>query len=410
MCFDSDPQRRDTAHTRRTRLHRSSWCCVACDGYYVPMPPRTAWLLMVIGGASVFAGHGCDRSTQGSSPDAAVDAPVPSGGTACGGASGGGGTKGGGGSGAIGDGGRAGGGAGGISGLDGVGLGGSARTGGATGVGGRQGGGDAQGPGGTDTVGGFLLDGSIEGGSQQRCVGSPSRISCQSDSAHCSTIPGCRFDWPDTGNCLSSRGSCASKSTSAAACGETIGCDWISPATCSGEPSLCNKHSLGADCLAQPGCTWTPPPDGGTCFADPDPCRDNDSEPACSAQMGCTWSNAVCISASNACLGKSTAAACLAVQDCAWRDSSESCSGTPRGCWVNSTSTACTAAGCSWFAQSACMDAGSSCASLTTKSACEAGECSWRRDDLRCMGTPTPCDQLSFAECASQAGCTVASP
>jgi hypothetical protein len=33
--------------------------------------------------------------------------------------------------------------------------------------------------------------------------------------------------------------------------------------------------------------------------------------------------------------------------------------------------------------------------------------CSWHNGDPYCSGTPTPCSQLSTADCTSQPGCTV---
>lgn len=376
-----------------------------------------SWLLMIVGCTLVFAGHGCGSRTKASSPDAAADASVSTGGTASGGVLG----KGGGSAGnsARDSGGAVGGGAGGSGGsvpAGGVmgsggaaGFGGTASTGGATGYGGVRDGGDADSRGAIGTDGSGSLDGGPDGGSELRCVETASPI-CPVG-LMCNTVPGCYMS-PYSGfnHCLGSPASCSSNSTSTT-CEANPGCVWLPPGSCSGTPSPCDKRSLAADCAGQPGCTWTPPPDGGTCFATPDPCSENFSQAACSAQMGCTWSNAVCITASNACLGKVNLGTCLAVQGCDWGTVSGSCSGIPGACSVNATSAACEAAGCSWYGAAACTGTARPCTDYTPYDVCVAvSGCSWGQDNPNCWGTPTPCSQLSVATCASQAGCTVSTP
>jgi len=263
--------------------------------------------------------------------------------------------------------------AGGVTGSGGAaGSGESARTGGASGYGGAQDGGDVDSPIAIDTDGRDSFDGGPEGDSGLHCVGTASTGGCWFPC----DIPGCYEAIPPNAGCSGSPVPCSSHSSED--CTYT-GCVWLPAGSCSGTPSHCDQRSLAADCAGQAGCTWTPLPDGGTCIAAPDPCSKNSNQVQCSAQTGCTWSNAVCLTSA---------------------------------CSVNTTSAACQAAGCSWYGTAACTGGTArSCTEYFSYSECYmVSGCSWTGSDMNCYGRPTPCSQLSVADCARQPGCTLSTP
>jgi len=268
---------------------------------------RMFWLLMIVGCTLPLVGSGCDG--KASSSDAASVAPTSTGGAASGGSLGMGGGSAGTDGGATVNGGA--GGSGGTAGTGGAtgsggatnpsGSGGIASSGGTTGLGGsRDGGnldaptslggnrdgGNVDAPGTTSTGGASGLDAAADGGTEPRCVGTPSNSYC--DVYSCG-LPGCYVYYPTTGHCLY----------------ETA--------------RACSSNTTPTSCVAESGCVWSV--DGG---------------------------------------------------------SSNACSGTARDCFDGMSRDECEAAGCHYLINS-----------------------------QYCTGTPTPCTQLSAANCASQPGCAL---
>jgi hypothetical protein len=88
------------------------------------------------------------------------------------------------------------------------------------------------------------------------------------------------------------------------------------------------------------------------------------------------------------------------------------CLGSAHACSYNTTPTSCAAqSGCVWS-----VDAGSSagcggtateCNYDTARDRCEAAGCQYLINGQYCTGTPTPCSQLSTANCTRQPGCAL---
>jgi hypothetical protein len=278
-----------------------------------------SWLLLIVGSMLPLAGSGCSNSTKASSPDAAADAAISSGGTSSGGVLGTGGGSGG--SSGKGGGGAPSGGAGGTGGMTTTGgttgSSGSMNSGGKTGSGGTMNSGGAMGPGGTTSTSGVTgLGGTMSSGGV---------------SGHSGAADGGDRDSPaaigiDGGS------------------GADGAVDGGAEPHCVGTPSRCPQYSSGS---CPPGCYYHA---GNYCEGTPHSCSSNTTATACVAQAGCTWSDAT-----PACTGKSAAT-----------------------CSIDTDRDRCLAAGCQYTAM-----------------------------DPTCSGAPTPCSQLSAANCYSQPGCTV---
>jgi hypothetical protein len=84
------------------------------------------------------------------------------------------------------------------------------------------------------------------------------------------------------------------------------------------------------------------------------------------------------------------------------------CQGTPPPCSYNATPASCTAQfGCAWPVDAgsgaSCEGMASQCGS--TREECLAAGCQYLNNDRYCAGKPTPCAQLSAANCTAQDGC-----
>ena len=127
------------------------------------------------------------------------------------------------------------------------------------------------------------LDGSVDGGGELHCAGTPSYTSCPLYATSCP--PGCYLSFG--GSCQGSPHPC-SDNTTAASCAAQAGCTW-SDATpvCTGAPTAYCSFSLPYDtCLAN-GCQYrTTDP---SCFGTPTPCNQL-SVSACTSQSGCALS------------------------------------------------------------------------------------------------------------------------
>jgi hypothetical protein len=83
-----------------------------------------------------------------------------------------------------------------------------------------------------------------------------------------------------------------------------------------------------------------------------------------------------------------------------------------RACSSNTTPTSCVAeSGCVWSvdggSSNACSGTARDCFDGMSRDECEAAGCHYLINSQYCTGTPTPCTQLSAANCTSQPGCVV---
>ena len=86
------------------------------------------------------------------------------------------------------------------------------------------------------------------------------------------------------------------------------------------------------------------------------------------------------------------------------------CVGTPHDCSYNTTPASCAAQhGCAWPVDggSSAVCAGTAAICGSTYDECQAAGCAYLQNDQYCSGTPTPCAQLSVADCTRQPGCAL---
>jgi len=286
---------------------------------------RVSWLLMIVGCSLSLAGSGCDGKT--SSSDAASVAPASTGGAASDGSLGTGGGSAGsdggptvnGGAGGSGGTARAGGATGSGGNTNPSGTGGIASSGGTTGLGGNRDGGDVDSP--------TSLGGNRDGGD----VDSPTSLGGNRD--------GGDVDSPGT-------------TSSGEVSGLDAAVDGGTEPRCVGTPS--NSYCGPSSCGQVPGCYMYFPTDGHCLYETARACSYNTTPTSCAAESGCVWS--------------------------VDGGSSNACSGTARDCFDGMSRAECEAAGCNFLIHSE-----------------------------YCTGTPTPCTQLSAANCASQPGCALSS-
>lgn len=89
--------------------------------------------------------------------------------------------------------------------------------------------------------------------------------------------------------------------------------------------------------------------------------------------------------------------------------------GTARACSSNTTPTSCAAeSGCVWSvdggSSNGCGGTATACSYDMSRDKCEAAGCQYLINGQYCTGTPTPCTQISFADCTSQPGCALGIP
>jgi hypothetical protein len=257
---------------------------------------RVSWLLMIVGCTLPLAGSGCDG--KASSSDAASVGPTSTGGAASGGTLGAGGGSAGRDGGATVNGGAGGGGgtagAGGTTGSGGTtnsgGSGGIASSGGTTGLGGKQDGGDVDAPGTMSTGGISGLDAAVDGGTEPRCVGTPSNSYCPASDSSCYQVPGCHMQVPTTGHCLYGPARACSYNTTPTSCAAESGCVWPIDAgssnVCSGTATACFDGMSRDECEAA-GCQYFI--NGQYCTGTPTPCNQL-SAANCASQSGCALS------------------------------------------------------------------------------------------------------------------------
>jgi hypothetical protein len=274
---------------------------------------RASWVLMIVSCALPLAGSGCDG--KASSSDAASVGPTSTGGAASGGTLGAGGGSGGRDGGATVNGGAGGSGgttmAGGTTGSGGTtnssGSGGTASSGGTTGLGGsrdggnvdsptglggKQDGGDVDAPGTLSTGGASGLDAAADGGTEPRCVGTPSNSYCPASDSSCYQVKGCHMQVPTTGHCLFQAARACSYNTTPTSCAAESGCVWSvdggSSAGCGGTARDCTDGMSSAECAAA-GCPYFT--NAQYCTGTPTPCTQL-SAADCASQPGCALSTA----------------------------------------------------------------------------------------------------------------------